>query len=109
MFLYFFFPVTSTVAGENIRKGTDPTGIPSVTTDWESDGPIGAYRKLIASGHLQHDDCQMSVVERLQDLNDNLDDYEPPSTAANWLAKVFKYSKLFCIKRLKFLVQIFEI
>ncbi|XP_056014027.1 AFG1-like ATPase isoform X2 [Ostrea edulis] len=82
--------VTSTVARENIGKNTtDPSVNSLVNPEWESDSPIGAYRKLIASGQLQQDDCQMSVVERLQGLYDSFGDYEPPSTTVNWLAKTF--------------------
>ncbi|XP_061167466.1 AFG1-like ATPase [Saccostrea echinata] len=82
----------STVARENGHQKTGHNESTLTSTENEADSPISAYKKRIALGQLQQDDYQMSVVERLQSLYDKLDNYEPPSTTVNWLAKTFGFS-----------------
>lgn len=42
------------------------------------DGPIAAYRAMIADGHLHPDPCQELAAEKLQVLFHRIRDYEPP-------------------------------
>ncbi len=47
-----------------------------------ADGPLPAYRALVAGGHLVADPSQRLAAERLQDLWVKLHDYDPPPRQA---------------------------
>ncbi|XP_065837629.1 AFG1-like ATPase isoform X2 [Oscarella lobularis] len=58
-----------------------------------SNGPSVAYRNLVQSGRLDHDDQQRAVVDRLEALHGQLNGYTAPvSTGSNIIRKWLKIS-----------------
>lgn len=59
--------------------------------------PLTQYQKLIDSGALQGDDHQTRIIQKLQDLHDQLVSYEPPqileSPNSNSLVWHFLFSR----------------
>ena len=56
--------------------------------------PLHQYQKLIDSGVLQGDDHQTRIIQKLQDLHDQLVTYEPPQIpeASNSNSLVWRFS-----------------
>ena len=59
--------------------------------------PLHQYQKLIDSGALRGDDHQTRIIQKLQDLHDQLVSYEPPqipeSPNSNSLVWHFPFSR----------------
>lgn len=53
-----------------------------------TDGPIDAYRALLASGKIKPDMAQERAAEKLQDLHGALDRYAPHMGAGGWKARL---------------------
>lgn len=53
-----------------------------------TDGPIHAYRALLAGGKIKPDVTQETAVEKLQDLHGALADYAPHMGAGGWRARL---------------------
>ncbi|KAJ8314746.1 hypothetical protein KUTeg_006896 [Tegillarca granosa] len=88
----------STVA-ENAAKTVNTLGINKSTNAVNKNGnpsvqggPIEVYKSRVANGELVHDDFQVSIVQNLQDLHDELGEYKPPKRN-EWLSRIFKTKK----------------
>jgi cell division protein ZapE len=55
-----------------------------------SEGPLGRYRALLASGELATDSCQAMAAERLQDLWIKLRGYDPSPEPGNFLSRLLR-------------------
>ncbi len=57
---------------------------------FDTPGPLGAYRALIARGALTADPAQLLAAERLQDLWVKLRGYDPPTSQPRLLSRLFR-------------------
>ncbi len=53
-----------------------------------TDGPIHAYRQLLAGGEIKPDPSQELAAEKLQSLHTALESYEPTMGAKGWMARL---------------------
>jgi cell division protein ZapE len=56
--------------------------------DTVGDGPIGAYQRLLADGHLSSDPAQESIARKLQDLHVAVAAYAPQVGRSGWAVRL---------------------